>query len=1155
MDLRVLGPLELTVDGRAVELGAPKQRALLAALVIGEGRLRSTDELIDAVWGDSAPRTAQHSVQLYVSTLRRAIGDPDGHLLRTHPPGYLFDLDEVDVDARRFEQMATDGLAALQGDPARALALFGDALALWRGRPFADVMYLDVVQSELRRLESLRLDVEDARDEARIRLGELSAALADLTRRVHEHPLRERTRGLHMQVLAAMGRQADALRSYRELEIELASELGIAPAPDLVALEGRILLQDPVTVGGGAIPVRNPFKGLSYFDEPDQADFHGRAEVVGGLVASVQERRTTSVIGPSGSGKSSVVRAGLVPRLRADGRVPVVMVPGSSPADSLRRALASEGIEVPPGADCGEVLSHVRHVDGLVLVVDQLEEMYLGPDDGEADRFLGCLAATANEVPGDFRLVVAIRADYSGRPLRHPTFGALFAEGMFPLRPMGPGELEEAATRPAGRSGVELAPSVVAELVADVASQPGGLPMFQFTLTELVDRSGGQRITLDEYRDLGGLDGALVSRAERAFSELDPVQSEAARQVSLRLVGLDGPVVVRRRLAAADLLPVEIDGATIRTVLEALARHRLVTFDLSPTTGEPTVEFAHDSLLTAWSRLAAWIDEGREDVGRSLVLATEVAEWVASGRSADFLPTGTRLAAFDEWRGRSTLQPTREEQRFLDAARAAEAERVASLEAREAHEATLFARARRRLWAAVLLALVLVVVGIAAVVVGGDGPRVALVYDGRGVGNWGDLVASGWDRAVDEFGIEPTEFTPLAGTSDEITSLLDQGNELVVVVGFEHALVAMEVLEDDPTAPIVVLDAPEYAGPGPSYVFASQEGAFLAGAAAAMTTETGVVGFVGGMASDLIAPFRAGFEAGAHHVDPEVVVVATYITSGFDPRTAFMRPDLGHHSADTLIGEGADVIFHAAGVSGLGVIDAAVDHREAGGRHIWVIGVDVDEYLQATDQQRPHILTSVVKRIDLAVERAITDHFEGTATSDPITLGLAEGGLALATSGGFLDEIADALDDLVVQVVAGEIAVPDEPVGPLVQSNPIGADVEVAITYGADRSCSYDGPAVLDHGVRLGLELVNHSDEQAFLGFVPMTEPMTVEEVAALRTDDGSPPPELDIFESFGLLVEAGAVDRVVSPPLADRPYAVFCTGTEPVAAAVVTAD
>jgi basic membrane lipoprotein Med (substrate-binding protein (PBP1-ABC) superfamily)/DNA-binding SARP family transcriptional activator len=1153
MDLRVLGPLELTVAGQPVELGAPKQRALLVALVLGRGRPRSVDDLIDAVWGDQAPRTAQHSIQLYVSGLRRALGDVEGRVLSTQQPGYALDLNQMEVDAHRFERLAAQGYAELGDDPADALLCFDEALTLWRGPPFADVMYLDAVQSEMRRLDSLRLDVEDARDDARIRLGELSEALADLTRRVHEHPLRERTRGLHMQVLAAMGRQADALRSYRELEIRLADEFGISPAPDLVALEGRILLQDPITVVGGAMAIRNPFKGLEYFDESDRADFHGRTEVVEALGASVQRSRTTAVVGPSGSGKSSVVRAGLVPWLRAAGRTPVVMVPGSSPADSLRRAFASEGIDVPSGVGCGGVLAEAGSIDGLVLVVDQLEEIYLG--DTDADGFLGCLAAAAAEESTDLRLVVAIRSDYSGRPLRHPTFGLPFAEGMFPLRPMGPRDLEQAADTPARRSGIDLEPAVVAALVADVASQPGGLPMFQFTLTELVDRSGGQRITLDEYRALGGLDGALVSRAERALDDLDLALREVARQVSLRLVGLDGPVVVRRRLAATDLLAVDIDGASIRTVLETFARHRLLTFDLSPVTGEPTIEFAHDSLLTAWNRLADWIDEGREDVRRSLVLATEVSEWVASERSPDFLPTGSRLSAFEEWRGRSTLQPTREEQRFLDAARAVETERVAAQEARDAQEAVLSARARRRLWAAVVLAVVLGVLGLGAILVDGDGPRVALIYDGRGTGNWADLVASGWDRAVVEFGIEPTEFTPLAGAPDEIASLLDQGNELVVVVGFQYALSAMGVVSTDPSAPIVAIDSPEYVGIGPSYVFASEEGAFLAGAAAAMSTEAGVVGFVGGMANDLIEPFRAGFEAGVYHVDPDVEVVATYVTSSFDQRVAFMRPDLGRTSAEMLIGEGADVIFHAAGISGIGVLNGAVDHHDGGGRHVWVIGVDVDEFLQASSEQRSHILTSVVKRMDLAVERAIADHFAGVASSDPVTLGLADGALVLATSGGFIDEISGELDSIAAQIVAGEIQVSSEPVGSVIQSDLVSADVDVVITYGSDRSCRYEGPSIVTTGLRVGLSLVNDSDEGAFLGFVPMATPMTLEEVAALRTDDGSPPPELDVFESFGLLVDAGTRAEVVSPAIADRIYAVFCTGTEPVAAAVVDTE
>jgi hypothetical protein len=270
---------------------------------------------------------------------------------------------------------------------------------------------------------------------------------------------------------------------------------------------------------------------------------------------------------------------------------------------------------------------------------------------------------------------------------------------------------------------------------------------------------------------------------------------------------------------------------------------------------------------------------------------------------------------------------------------------------------------------------------------------------------------------------------------------------------------------------------------------------------------------------------------------------------------AFLRPDLGQHSAEVLIDEGADVIFHAAGVSGLGVLDAVVAHSDAGGRHVWVIGVDVDEYLQASREQRPHILTSMVKRVDLAVERAVADHFAGATRPDPITLGLADGALVLATSGGFIDGIADDIDSLAAEIVAGEIQVPSEPVGSVVQPEFFSADIDVTITYGAGRSCSYEGPSVVAAGLRLGLNLVNDSDERAFLGFVPLEIPMTLDEVAALRADDGIPPPELDFLESFGLAIGAGTDAAVVSPALADRTYAVFCTGTEPVAAAVVDTE
>ncbi|HXG76560.1 MAG TPA: BTAD domain-containing putative transcriptional regulator [Gaiellaceae bacterium] len=243
MDVHVLGPFEVLSRGRPVEIGRGKERALLALLALRAGDVVSVDRIVDALWGEAPPPSAVNSVHVYVSKLRKALGD---EAILTRGTGYALELDPDALDSARFERLLERGRAELEeGDAEAAAEALRAALALWRGPGLQDFAYEAFAQTEISRLEELRLLATETRVEADLQLGRHAQVVPELERLVSEHPLRERLRGLLMLALYRCGRQADALAVYHDARATLRDELGLEPGSELRALEQRILQQDP----------------------------------------------------------------------------------------------------------------------------------------------------------------------------------------------------------------------------------------------------------------------------------------------------------------------------------------------------------------------------------------------------------------------------------------------------------------------------------------------------------------------------------------------------------------------------------------------------------------------------------------------------------------------------------------------------------------------------------------------------------------------------------------------------------------------------------------------------------------------------------------------------------------------------------------------
>jgi DNA-binding SARP family transcriptional activator len=247
LQFRVLGPVEVTDGGQSLPLGGPKQRALLADLILNAGRVVPTARLIDDLWGDAPPATAGHTVEAYIARLRRVLRDGSAPgVLLTRPPGYVLDVDPGQVDAVRFEQLAQDAVAAAnRDDHEQASALLRAALALWRGQALADIAETPFARDAATRLNDQHLLALERRIDSDLKLGRAQDLVPELEALTASHPYHE---PFHRQLMLALyqsGRQSEALAAFRRARGRLASELGIEPGPDLRRTEQAILRQDP----------------------------------------------------------------------------------------------------------------------------------------------------------------------------------------------------------------------------------------------------------------------------------------------------------------------------------------------------------------------------------------------------------------------------------------------------------------------------------------------------------------------------------------------------------------------------------------------------------------------------------------------------------------------------------------------------------------------------------------------------------------------------------------------------------------------------------------------------------------------------------------------------------------------------------------------
>ncbi|WES65546.1 BTAD domain-containing putative transcriptional regulator [Microbacter sp. GSS18] len=671
MAIDVLGP----VNVGAVSLH-PRERSVLAALVVRDGNPIAAEDLAEAIWADAErPATWNKQIQQAVALLRKALG---ADRIVTTPAGYHLDVDPDEIDAKRFEDLVV--LARehhVEGEPGRAVDGYRRALALWRGTPFDELSSWPEAAAAASDLAQLRIEAAEGLLRARLDVGDAVGVVPEAERLVRDEPLRESRWALLALALYRAGRQADALAVLRSARERLADELGVDASKEITDLETAILQHDDAlddTLSVTQTRVDCPYRGLGTYEESDAGDFFGRDDEIAAAARRLDDAGFLVVTGASGSGKSSLVRAGLVPSLRRRGRRILVVGPGPALVETLRDAMGPR-----------------MRTD--VVVVDQFEEVLESGDaiGGEVARLL------ADFVDEGGKAIITVRSDFLDRTAADPSLGPLVSESVVVVSPMSEDDLRRVIEEPAARAGLKLESGLVELMLRDAADSPGVLPHLSHALAETWVRREGPVLTVAGYEATGGIGGAIAQSADRLFTALDADDQELCRSTLLRLVALapDG-LPVRRRITAA---PLREDASRAR-LFDQLTQARLVSVE-----GD-SVALAHESLTRAWPRFRGWVREGAEDLTVLGNIQSGAETWDADGRAVEDLARGARLQAMVELRERIDPNLTSIEGEFVDASAAHEQDEKRALEESAAAER----RQNRRLrWAVAGIAAMLVV--------------------------------------------------------------------------------------------------------------------------------------------------------------------------------------------------------------------------------------------------------------------------------------------------------------------------------------------------------------------------------------------------------------------------------------------------------------
>lgn len=720
-------------------------RLITAMLLVDRAQPVPIDRLLEALWPSGPPKQSRAALRGLVSKVRGRLADVgiEGERIHSHPGRYVVDLPNLRVDVEQAGIALEEARAALTDrnvEEAHDRASAARAVLSRPILPGVDAGWVDALRetTDQRLLESLLV-----LGECRLRLGQISGARSLARHAVELQPLREDAWRLAMRVEEQANNTAVALGLYEDLRQRLVDALGVDPSSATRELHGRLLQDDAHLVAsasppgslardtdiGKAFTGENPYVGMRPFGYDDAGWFFGREAAVQHLVERLAIHRVVVVVGPSGVGKSSLVRAGLLPALAtgalpdADLWRPIVMTPGTKPirefVTQLTRALPSIR-RVDPDSVAATVAQDPQGLREMLsaagndpdsttlLVVDQAEELFTLAEPDQAGRFIDALSAAVATPRSPLVLVLTLRADFFQPASRHAPLADLMSRSQFVVSPLQGDGLQAAIVEPARRAGVRLENGLVGRLVGEAGTGPSGLPLLQHALWRLWQHSEGDLLTLAALQEMGGVAGALVERAEHAWAQLDAPQRRMGRILLLRgvvptVAGATATPVARSDLD--ELGPSDV----VDTVVAGLVDARLVTAWRQGASGRSLLQLSHESLIGAWPRLGGWVDAQRAHLQVAARLATASGQWAAQQFHDDWLLTGRRLddaldlvVAIDHDTIDVVLSPT--ESAFVAASEHARAARRQRASERRARIRRLQAQAARHLRVGVALA-------------------------------------------------------------------------------------------------------------------------------------------------------------------------------------------------------------------------------------------------------------------------------------------------------------------------------------------------------------------------------------------------------------------------------------------------------------------
>jgi uncharacterized protein YjbI with pentapeptide repeats len=468
------------------------------------------------------------------------------------------------------------------------------------------------------------------------------------------------------------------------------ARLGLSGAPLLNPSTGKVCGVVKYTedrnfpLGGGGIPIatvfeyfpvlNTPYKGLAYFKDDDARFFFGRTALTDLLLDRLQQSNFLALLGSSGSGKSSVLRAGLLNQLRL-GRLSGsdhwelrIMLPTEHPLKSLANEFVDQKLGnidraaqlataeklLADGKDgLRRLVEATAKTTRMVLVIDQFEESFtLCQNLEEREQFFACLIGALGIAADKFCLAIAMRADFFGKCVEREYGGISkrIAAHLVAVTPMNDDELREAIAKPAEIVGCEVEPILIEEIVRDVAGAPANLPLMQFALSELWQLRDGNRLNLQAYKqELGGITGALEKRANAVYAQFtDELDKRAVKHIFLSLTQLgEGTEDTRRRVVMSNLVTATLSLEAIERVVRKLADEKLVVTDdreKGKVSGDAIVDVAHEALIRGWKLLRGWLDEDRQNLRQQRWIEDRAIEWQGSGKAKEFLLSGNKLS-------------------------------------------------------------------------------------------------------------------------------------------------------------------------------------------------------------------------------------------------------------------------------------------------------------------------------------------------------------------------------------------------------------------------------------------------------------------------------------------------------------------------------